>query len=259
MIITTTKAAGTITAQKAEALAVRWGASYQQRNKRSIKKWLLETGEAIYVAGDEADIFYPPNSRNGFFFHPSMAKLRAKRVLDEGRDPLVEAAGISEGMSVLDCTLGLGSDSIVLSAAAGKTGQVQALEKTKEIEEVVKKGLQQWKQPDLLLNEAMQRIRTVHADYSEWLREAPEASWDVVYFDPMFHEALAESSSMEPLREAASYGGLQTADVREALRVCRKRVVFKEHTRSPVWNTFPEAVRKKSHAAFAYGILEKDV
>lgn len=259
MIITTTKAAESSARQEAELLALSWGASFKVRKKRSIQKWLLETGEAIYVVGDEADTFHPPNSSNGFFFHPSMAKLRGKRVLDGGRDPLIEAGGIEEGMSILDCTLGLGSDSIVLSAAAGETGYVQALEKTKEIEAVVKKGLQYWNLQDVLLNEAMQRIRTAHADYSKWLREAPTASWDVVYFDPMFHEALTDSSSMGPLRGAASYGGLQVIDVQEALRVCRNRVVFKEHSRSPVWEAFPKAGRKKSHAAFAYGILEKDV
>lgn len=43
---------------------------------------------------------------------------------------MLRAAGLSEGDTFLDCTLGLGSDAIIASMAVGETGSVIGIEKT---------------------------------------------------------------------------------------------------------------------------------
>nr|WP_295971709.1 hypothetical protein [uncultured Bacillus sp.] len=47
------------------------------------------------------------NAKENIFFHPNLAMVRAKRMLNGQVDPLITAAGLKEGMSFLDCTLGL--------------------------------------------------------------------------------------------------------------------------------------------------------
>ena len=74
------------------------------------------------------------------FFHPNMAHLRLKnlRFGSAGTgDRMVEAMGLSHGMSVLDCTLGFGADAIVASFAVGPEGKVTGIESQPLIETVV--------------------------------------------------------------------------------------------------------------------------
>ena len=54
-------------------------------------------------------------------FHPSMGFVRLKRVLNGKPDPMLEASGMEEGDSVLDCTAGLGADALVFSGKGGRT------------------------------------------------------------------------------------------------------------------------------------------
>ena len=57
------------------------------------------------------------------FFHPGMSHLRIKNLTRGQGDHLVAALALSEGMRVLDCTLGAGADAIVESYAVGETGR----------------------------------------------------------------------------------------------------------------------------------------
>lgn len=66
-----------------------------------------------------------------FFFHPNSAMFRAKRMLRGEPDPFVEAAQVEPGDKLLDCTLGLGSDAIIASLAAGELGEVCGIEKAR--------------------------------------------------------------------------------------------------------------------------------
>ena len=63
-----------------------------------------------------------------FSNHENM--FRAKRMLRGEPDPFVEAAQVEPGDKLLDCTLGLGSDAIIASLAAGEQGEVCGIEKS---------------------------------------------------------------------------------------------------------------------------------
>ena len=48
------------------------------------------------------------------------------------------------------------------------------------------------------LQTAMKRIQVKHADCADYLRELPDSSVDVIYFDPMFHEPVETSDGIAP-------------------------------------------------------------
>lgn len=145
---------------------------------------------------------------------------------------MVEAMALSRGMSVLDCTLGFGADAIVASFAVGPEGRVTGIESQPLIETVVGYGLAHFKAENWPIQEAMRGIRTVCADAFDYLKEQPDDSVDVVYFDPMFRHPLLESRSLSPLRTVANHEPVSEVMIEEACRVARRRVVFKENARS---------------------------
>ena len=162
-----------------------------------------------------------------FFFHPSMAHVRVKNLRQGQRDHFVEAAGLRAGMSVLDCTLGLGADAIVASYVTGAEGNVRALESRPLIAEIVSCGLSHPRETGPM-GEAMRRIRVITADYGDFLYRQPDKSADVVYFDPMFRQPLWDSVGLRPLRSLADGRPLEKEVLQEACRVARQRVVMKE-------------------------------
>lgn len=83
---------------------------YIVRNKRSLAKLQELYGHVLLVTKEGLTLQY----RNGqsLSFHPDTAMLRIKAP----RDPLIELVG-PEKLSVLDTTMGLASDALVLSYA----------------------------------------------------------------------------------------------------------------------------------------------
>lgn len=195
-----------------EALRERYGAEFLLVAKKG--------GLRLETAGGE------------LFFHPNMAHLRVKRLGLGQKDHMVEAMGLKPGMTVLDCTLGLGADAITASFVVGESGKVTALEKSPFIYEIVHYGLKHFLAGNYDLHGAMRRIKTIQADYEVFLQQLPDNSYDVVYFDPMFRHPLRASSHLAPLRMVAAPEAVSSAVIAEACRVARKRVVFKENSRS---------------------------
>ena len=158
------------------------------------------------------------------FFHPNMAHVRIRELGRGQTDHMVEAMGIKAGDSVLDCTLGLGADSITASFIVGERGNVTALEKSSLIYEIVRHGLAHFSAGNYELHSAMRRVEAKHADYEDFLRNLPDDFYDVVYFDPMFRHPLKDSVQLAPLRLLAEPAPVS--------HVARKRVVLKENSRS---------------------------
>ena len=163
------------------------------------------------------------------FFHPNTAHLRIKNLRQGEGDRLIDAAKIQSGDKILDCTLGLGSDSIVLSFVASN---VTALEINPVLAEVVRYGMKNFFDDTPPVIEAMRRVEVVTADYFDYLKNCSDNSFDVVYFDPMFRHAINKSSGINPIRPLADNRPLEIISVREACRVARRCVVMKENSRS---------------------------
>ncbi|MGM0755306.1 MAG: class I SAM-dependent methyltransferase [Bacillota bacterium] len=256
MLITTSFRANVQTIETAKALAEDLHGEYVERRKQSVKQLAIKRGDVL-VVGKERFEWYQPNGEK-FFFHPSSAMFRVKRLLRGEKDPLIEAAQLKPGDSVLDCTLGLGSDAITASCAAGPNGKVVGIEKNPMTALLVREGLNTWETGVGEADEAMKRISVISGDSIEQLKKLPNRSFDIVYFDPMFEETIQESTSIAPLRHAAEYHFDHEMAMQEAIRVARKRVVLKDHWKSSRFtaDSYQFQVIKRKTAQFHYGYIQ---
>ncbi len=191
------------------------------------------------------------------FFHPGMSHLRIKNLLLGHGDHLVNALGLTEGMHVLDCTLGTGADAIVESFAVGAQGTVTALEANPLIAAVIADGLAHATGDNYEMHAAMRRIVVHHADALTYLRAAETDSCDVVYFDPMFRRPLHESAGMNALRVCADMRALTEETIAEARRVARLRVVMKERRESAEFERLGFThITGGKYSRIAYGVME---
>ncbi|MBS4173199.1 class I SAM-dependent methyltransferase [Bacillus sp. FJAT-49736] len=225
------------------------------RRKQSIRSLQEYYDDDCIVAGKERLELHMRKSELPFFFHPNSANFRIKRLLKGEHDPFIDAAELSEGMSVLDCTMGLASDSITASFAVGETGRVVSLEGNKYLAYLVQKGLRNWCSDVDEMNVAMKRIQVHHSFYEDFFKKCSENMFDVVYFDPMFEESILTSEGIKALRDLAIYGGISSDTMKEAKRVARSRIVLKDHFRSPLFKEFNFQVYKRQSAKFHYGVI----
>ncbi|MGD6815849.1 class I SAM-dependent methyltransferase [Metabacillus sp. 84] len=245
--------------KEAEKTALRLAPSingrFEPRNKQSIAFMLHKYQKPVLVVGTERmELFTSPDSKP-FFFHPNSAMFRVKRLMKGQSDPFAQAAGLSSGKTMLDCTLGLASDSIIASFAVGAEGRVCGLENNQEMAVIVKEGLQNWDTGIDEINRAMRSVKVVHAHHTGFLKNCSDSSFDVVYFDPMFEEPI-DSEGMTPLKQIALHEDLAEEAVFEALRVAKERVVLKDHWKSARFEKFGFIQLKRRSASFHYGVIE---
>ena len=230
---------------------------YVARRKRSIHAiQTAENGDDCMVYGKNRIELHRFGAEEPFFFHPNLAMIRIKRMMNGESDPYLVAGNISEGNTVLDCTLGLGADAIVASFAVGESGKVVALEDNRFIAYLVAHGLKTWEDGDEHILQAMRRIEVKHMHHYEAMMQMEDSSVDVVYFDPLFDESILESNGIRELTHIAATHSLSEKIIQEAKRVGRKRVVLKDHFRSPRFEQFGFIVNKRKTAKFHYGYIE---
>ena len=186
-----------------------------------------------------------------------MAHLRIKNLRSGQGDHLVHALGLTEGMCVLDCTLGTGADAIIESFAVGATGSVTALEANPIIAAVIGDGLAHATGDNYEMHAAMRRISVHAADALDYLRAQVDGSYDAVYFDPMFRRPVHESEGMNALRVLADARALTAEVIAEARRVARRRVIMKERQGSREFARlgFTDLAGGK-YSRVAYGVME---
>ncbi len=184
--------------------AERLGAQIVPRGNYSLPT-LAEMHGARLVIVLEADraILHLPAEGIIYFYHPGMARRRINAVRKGLGDPMVDAMGLTRGARVLDCTLGRGTDAIIASFVVGPEGIVVGVESVPVLAAFSEYGLQIFDTRDPAINDALRRIEVVAADSADYLHAAVSRSFDVVYFDPLFHLPIEESSAMAPLRALA--------------------------------------------------------
>ncbi len=217
--------------------AARYGLPFVARGGRALTR-VLATAEAegALVLSETRAVLSAGGAEHAW--SPGMGLLRMKRFLDarsrgrppepHDRDPLLEAAGIVPGDRVLDATAGLGADALVAAAAAGARGEVLGLESSAALAAWTGEGLRR------LAVEAARRVELLHADHLAYLASAPDRSFDVVLFDPMFRHARAEPGGFEVVRRLADPRPLSTEALAQARRVARRWVVVKDG--APGWD-----------------------
>ena len=108
------------------------------------------------------------------------------------------------------------------------------------------------------LTNAMKRIQVISQDAVTFLQSQSEKSWDVVYIDPMFSTPIDESSNFTPLRQVGLQSSLSEEWMREAERVCKRRVVVKDHFKSQVFDQFNLKRQIRVNTKFHFGFYQKD-
>lgn len=241
------------TKKTAETLAV----PYVPRKKKSVNQLQNELNSNCLVVCKNRLELFEKGSPSPFFFHPNSAMFRIKRLLKGEHDPFADAAMLSKGMTVLDCTLGLGSDSIVASFLVGENGKVTGVEGQKYLAYIVQNGLRNWDSGIPVMNAAMERVSVIHSNSLDYLKSLPGNSVDCVYFDPMFEESILESYGIKALVQFAIHDDLNEELIVEALRVAKLRVVLKDHYQSNRFEKFGfQTIRRKS-SKFHFGFINK--
>jgi hypothetical protein len=234
------------------------GLPYVKRRRYSINKlmenyniesMILVTTKGIrYVIRDQTE--------EPFFFHPSSAMFRYKRLIKRGHDPFVESTQLTKGMSLLDCTLGLGSDAIIASYIVGSKGKVDGLESVELLAYMVQSGLKKWDTGIEELNLAMDRISVYNKHHLEFLQSSPTSGYDIVYFDPMFEQTKSDSIGLSPLKKIANYEDLSLRIIKEAKRVARRRVVMKDSSHSSRFTQLGFSTIERKYASHWFGTIE---
>jgi len=261
MIVTTAAKPSEASLAKANLLAEELSGRLTLRRGQTLSQ-LMEAGgddRLLVVLENEVRFYEGSTAEQPLYYHPSMAFVRAKRLLDGDKDPMITLSGCEPGDSVIDCTAGLAADSLVFSIAVGPSGVVTALESEPVLHAVVREGLRAYQSGLAPVDEAMRRIETKLAAHAEYLAGLPDNSADIVYFDPMFEEAIEESSAIGPLRSLANYGRLSEEAVRHAARVARKCVMLKEQKGSGEFERlgFTRCHTKKT-SKITYGVIAID-
>jgi 16S rRNA (guanine1516-N2)-methyltransferase len=227
-----------------------------ERKKRSVAKMQQAYHANVIVAGKERYEYFAYGESEPFFYHPNSAAFRIKRLAKGESEPFIDACELKEGDSFLDCTLGIGSDSLVAAFVVGKTGQVVGVETNQNVAFIVKEGMRTYNYDELPLTSCMRSIHVVHANAIHYLKSQPDNSFDIVYMDPMFEQVIEESTNFETLRAAGNHDPLTFEWVQEAKRVARRKVVLKAHYESVYFEAFGFTQLKRQTSKFHYGVIE---
>lgn len=241
--------------KKAMEVATDLQIPYISRRKQSLQS-LYKQYNPVVIVGKEGIRLYHQDAKEPYFFHPNLAMVRVKRLMNHEHDAFIEIAQLKQGDTLLDCTLGYASDSIVASYIVGDAGRVMGVEASPILAYLTKLGLQSWEGQNREIQAAMQRIEVIEANHDCYLRSLPSKSVDVVYFDPMFEESIGESTALQTLSPFTVYSQLTGDIIDEAKRVARKKVILKDHFRSERFQQlgFTQHIRKTSK--FHYGTID---
>lgn len=233
MIITTSGRPDAKTIVHAKTLANKYNCPYAERKKQSIHTLLNQHQTPITVVGRDKLSIIPLSTKEPIYFHPNLSMIRAKRVLKGEKDLFVEAAELEVNMTLLDCTMGLASDSIIASITTKQQGKITSIEANPLLYMLVTEGLKKYQTNIIEIDEAMRRIQTIHADHHHYLTELPDNSYDIIYFDPMFLESIESSNAIQKINNQTVKTDLRPETIEEARRVAKQRIVLKDHWKSP--------------------------
>ena len=201
-------------------------------------------------------------------FHPSMALIRLMNLLSGRSDRYLEATQLKPGDSLIDATLGLGTEALLGAWAVGEEGSVIALEQSPILAAFVQDGLNHFielvpKARNIRKQEAWNalarvagRIEVHSIGHLDYLKSIPSRSVNVVYFDPMFRYTCKQSDSMVPLHRWSDHNPLDYEAITEACRVAQDRVVLKERKNSSEFHRLGfDILLGGQYSAVDYGVI----
>jgi len=184
-ILTTSQKSNEAIQEEAKALASSMHMTYIKRGKTSIPA-LFGKYQCEYIAvlaGSGLTIHYQQHT-----FHLSMAQLRILRLQRGEGDHLVNAVQVildKKGLSnrdkftFLDCTIGLGSDSMVVSYGYPQA-QITGLEGSLPIWLATSHGLAHYIHSEDSVTNALRRIKVNHDTFEHYLPNLPDNCIDTM-------------------------------------------------------------------------------
>ncbi|MEA4924377.1 MAG: class I SAM-dependent methyltransferase [Syntrophomonadaceae bacterium] len=254
-VITTTQSVNTISAAMEQFIS-ETPIDYVPRRHGSLSKIAAENGaDGVVVWENTGPVLYYRDEK--LFFHPSMAKCRiADYRKQKQEDLMIRACCLQPGDSFLDCTLGMGADSIVAAYFTG-TGRVTGLESQTLIAQIIKWGMSMYAGNMPWLDKAIKHVEVINCDHRAYLKSQASGTYEIVYFDPMFINPILHSQPISPLRHLANHDQLDREVVQIACRVARKRVVLKSRAADGEIERLGFArLTGSKHNPIAYGVIE---
>ncbi|WAH35323.1 class I SAM-dependent methyltransferase [Alicyclobacillus dauci] len=240
----------------AQELAKWFSVPYVARDDRSLAQMFTDTGaEVMIIAGQPVKLLHR-DATHPLFFHPSMAAQRIERMARGEEDRLLRVADVRRGDTVVDATMGLGSDALVFAHGVGIAGKVIGCEQSPLVARLL--TAMQWV-PNAYYGEAvdlLKRVTIIAEHHLQWLSKQPADSVDIVYFDPMFRSPAEESAGLAPLRSFAVAEPLRAESVAQAKRVARRCVVVRERPFSGVFQMYGLKADNPKRK-IAYGVWRK--
>lgn len=270
MFITTSLKGAILYEELARKVSSQLEIPYIKRNAFTISALCKRSPDGFLLFSDKGPTFYNGEGRS-HYFHLSMAQLRILQLSRGKGDHLVgtckEFLEVDKGddgsnkkpLRLLDCTFGLGSDSIVLSYGLRENILIDGIEGFLPLAYIGNYGLRHSHHEDKDIMEAMKRIHLYHMDYSDFLKGAPSDSYDLVYFDPMFDKPVYESPQFSALRDYVNEEPLVEDIFEEAKRVAKKAIIVKNRIGSSLfdWLRIKEFVGGK-YSRICYGLYRLD-
>lgn len=246
---------------EAQRLAAWFDGRTTARRDRSIRDVLSEEGADVVVVADRQPVLYTRDSEDdGLYFHPSFAWQRIAQWRKGELERLLLATNIHLGDTIVDTTLGRGTDTLVFAAAAGADGHVIGIDGSwpllRLFEDALVNGSPWYSDTLERLREGAAPITLCYLDHAEWLSEQPDDSVDVVYFDPMFRHATKRRSEVETVRSFANSSPIGDVAWREAQRIARRAVVLKERPGFGQFERF-RLQPDRPHGRTAFGVWKK--
>jgi len=134
---------------------------------------------------------------------------------------------------------------------------VTGIELDRDVAFITSKGLLSFPTQSNKLISAMRGVKVRQGNAIDFLNEQGDSSWDIVYIDPMFSVPINESTNFTPLRQVGAKSFLTEEWLEQALRVCKERVVIKDHFDSPVFEQFGFKRYNRPNTKFHFAALEK--
>lgn len=248
--------------EEAQTLANQLGLPYVVRKNKSIPRVLEENHASwlVTMGADGPTIHF--SNGDSHAFHLSMAHLRCLHLQRGGEDHLVNAVEIVEKFiggpvhHILDCTLGLGADAIVM-AYSHDDWEITGVEASLPLWITTHYGLQHFVHKDERLTKAMRRIHAVHNTFETVLNDMNPNSVDVVYLDPMFEVPVMDSPQFKSLRTHICHTPLIESTMQRALTVARYGVIIKERPFASVFERWLTTYWEGgTYSRIGYGIYD---
>ncbi|MBU0279102.1 5-formyltetrahydrofolate cyclo-ligase [Gemella sp. zg-1178] len=231
---------------RAKEIANYFEVDYAERKKLTLRQFLSKYNNAMLVYKDK--ILYVNQKEEKLFFHIDTAMLRIKNK----SEPLLDIIG-EKNQEILDITMGLARDSIVLSYFGHR---VTSLEASKIIHFIVSCGLNNFSSGNLEIDKALRKIKTLNIDSLEFLKKCEDNSYDIVYADPMFSNNIKDSDNIAVFDKLACFDGIRAEVLAEMKRVARKKVIIKAHNLDAVFESFGLKKIIRSGSKFSFGYID---